>query len=82
MGKQQVHVILFREGDDWVAKCIEYGVASQGDSEEQAMAMIQEAVELHIEDMTPEELERIYIPVDSTPLVRELTIRAPSLLNE
>ena len=70
-GKQKVHVILFKEGDDWVADCIEYGVASQGASEEHAMAMIQEAVELHIEDMNPEELERIYIPVDSTPVVRD-----------
>ena len=81
MGNQKVHIVLFREGDDWVADCIEYSVASQGVSEEHAMAMIQEAVELHVEDLNPEELERIYVPVDSTPVVRELIIRAPSLLN-
>jgi predicted RNase H-like HicB family nuclease len=82
MAKQKVHVVVFKEGDDWVANCLEYDVASQGDSEEHALAMIREAVELHIEDLTPEDLERIYIPVDSTPVVRELTIRAPSLFNE
>ena len=46
-----------------------------------ALAMIQEAVELHIEDMTREDLERVSIPVDSTPIVREINIRAPTVLN-
>ena len=81
MAEQGVHVVLWRDGDHWVAWCLEYDVASQGDSEEHAMEMIHEAVELHIEDMTAEELERAFIPVDSEPLVREMTIRAPALLN-
>ena len=81
MAEQKVHVILWKEGSDWVSWCLEYGVASQGESEEDALAMIQEAVELHIEDMTSEDLERIVIPVDSKPLVREITVRAPAVLN-
>ena len=81
MAQQKVHVVLWREGDQWVAWCLEYDVASQGDSEQHAMAMIQEAVELHIEDMTVEELERASIPVESTPIVREITIRAAAVLN-
>lgn len=83
MAQQKVHVVLYKgkESDQWVAWCLEYDVASQGDSEEQAMEMIKEAVELHIEDMTPDELERAFIPVDSTPIVREMTIRAPAILN-
>ncbi|MBM2826881.1 MAG: hypothetical protein HW403_945 [Dehalococcoidia bacterium] len=81
MVQQDVHVVLWRDGDQWVAWCLEYDVASQGDSENHAMAMIQEAVELHIEDMTSEELDRAFIPVDSTPIVQEMTIRAPALLN-
>ncbi len=81
MVQQKVHIVLWQEGDQWVAWCLEYDVASQGDSEEHALAMIREAVELHIEDMTREELERVSIPVDSFPLVRELDIRAPAVLN-
>jgi len=83
MPKQKVHVIIYRdaEGDQWVAHCLEYDVTTQGDNEEHALAMIKEAVELHIEDMTTAELERIYVPVDSMPVVKELVVRAPTLLN-
>ena len=81
MVQQKVHIVLWKEEDQWVAWCLEYDVASQGDTEEHALAMIQEAVELHIEDMTPDDLERIFIPVDSFPLVREIDIRAPAVLN-
>jgi predicted RNase H-like HicB family nuclease len=80
MKRQKVHVVLWQDGDQWVAWCLEYDVASQGNSEQHALEMIQEAVELHIEDMTPEELDRAFIPVESTPVVREMTIRAPAIL--
>jgi len=83
MADQKVHAVIYRDDEtrQWVAVCLEYDVASQGDSEEHAMNMIREAVELHIEDMSPEELEQAYVPVDSEPVVRELTIRAPAVLN-
>ena len=80
MRQQKVHVVLWQDGDQWVAWCLEYDVASQGNSEQHAMEMIQEAVELYIEDMTREELEGEFIPVGSTPLVREMTIRVPAIL--
>ena len=80
MRQQKVHVVLWQDGGQWVAWCLEYDVASQGNSEQHAMEMIQEAVELHIEDMTPEELEAEFIPVESTPAVREMTIRVPAIL--
>jgi len=80
MGQQKVHVVLWQDGDQWVAWCLEYDVASQGNSEQHAMEMIQEAVELHIEDMTREELEGEFIPVECTPVVREMTIRVPAIL--
>lgn len=83
MSEQKVHIVMYRdaESDQWVAWCLEFDVASQGDSEEHALGMIREAVDLHIEDMTPEELEQIYIPVDSEPVVREISVRAPAILN-
>jgi predicted RNase H-like HicB family nuclease len=82
MAEQNVHAVIYKdtESDQWVAVCLEYDIATQGDSEEHAMEMIREAVELHIEDMSPEELEEAFIPVDSMPVVRELTIRAPAIL--
>ena len=83
MTQQKIHAVIYKdaESDQWVAWCLEYDVATQGDSEEHALAMIQEVVELHIEDMSPDEIERIYIPVGSGPVVRELAVRAPTILN-
>ncbi|MEX1255907.1 MAG: type II toxin-antitoxin system HicB family antitoxin [Dehalococcoidia bacterium] len=82
MAEQTVHAVIYKdaESDQWVAVCLEYDVTTQGDSEDDALKMIREAVELHIEDMSAEELETAFMPVDSTPVVRELNIRAPAIL--
>lgn len=42
-----------REGDGFVAQCLEVDVASQGDSVEDAMRNLREALELHFDDRTP-----------------------------
>jgi predicted RNase H-like HicB family nuclease len=83
MSEQKLHAVVYRDNESgqWTAWCLEYDVASQGDTLEHAMEMIKEAVELHIEDMTDEQLEDAFIPVDSTPVVREFTVRAPKILH-
>jgi predicted RNase H-like HicB family nuclease len=40
---------VWREDDVFVAQCIEYDVASYGDTEEEAVASLAEAVKLHLE---------------------------------
>jgi predicted RNase H-like HicB family nuclease len=44
---------LGREGDLWVAQCLEVDVASQGETEEEALANLKEALELFFEPPTP-----------------------------
>ena len=39
-----------REGSWFVAQCVEVDVASQGETEEQALANLREALELHFEE--------------------------------
>ncbi len=39
----------WREGDWYVSQCLEVDVASQGESEEEALANLKEALELHFE---------------------------------
>lgn len=46
---EEVH--LWREGDTWVAEDLEPGVASQGSSREEALAMLDEAAPLHEGDL-------------------------------
>lgn len=40
---------IWREGDWYVAQCLEVDVASQGTTEAEARANLQEALELHFE---------------------------------
>jgi predicted RNase H-like HicB family nuclease len=39
-----------REGNWFIAQCLEVDVASQGESEEQALANLREAIELYFEE--------------------------------
>jgi predicted RNase H-like HicB family nuclease len=40
---------VWREGNWYVSQCLEVDVASQGESEEEALANLKEALELHFE---------------------------------
>lgn len=40
---------VWREGDVFVAQCVEYDVSSYGDTEEEAIESLVEAVKLHLE---------------------------------
>ncbi len=50
--------VIQREDDMFVALCPELDVVSQGDTSDEAYANLQEAVELLLEDMSAEELNR------------------------
>jgi predicted RNase H-like HicB family nuclease len=52
--------VLEREGDGYVALCPELDVASQGESVGDALNNLREAVELFLECVPAEELERRY----------------------
>jgi predicted RNase H-like HicB family nuclease len=57
---------ITREGEWYVARCLDVEVASQGASVEDAMANLREALELYFEDQpAPEEPRRpIVAPID------------------
>ena len=48
---------IWPEDGRFVAECIELGVVSQGDTGQQAMANLSEAVELFLETADPEEVK-------------------------
>ncbi|GAB2846215.1 hypothetical protein GCM10022221_51890 [Actinocorallia aurea] len=56
MSKLHLTAQIWQEGDAYVVHCPELDVTSQGDSFDHALAMIKEAVELTLGDLTPEEL--------------------------
>lgn len=47
--KQPFAATVWREGKWHVSQCLEGDVASQGESEEEALANLREALELHFE---------------------------------
>jgi len=59
MDKISFSIVLIPEGNSYSSWCPELDVASQGHSVEEAMANLKEAVELHIECLSPNELQVI-----------------------
>jgi len=49
----------WREGDLWVAQCLEVDVAPQGEAEEEALANLKEALELFLEPSTPSQIPEV-----------------------
>ena len=47
--KRSFAATVWREGDWFVSQCLEIDVASQGETEEEALANLQEALELYFE---------------------------------
>ncbi len=62
MPTMKLSAILHKEGDWYVSTCPQLDVASQGNTVEEAVANLQEAVELYLED------EDVTVP-DSVPIV-------------
>jgi predicted RNase H-like HicB family nuclease len=54
--------LLERERDGYLALCPELDVASQGDTVNEALANLREAVELFLEFAPPAEVQRRYHP--------------------
>lgn len=56
---KKIQCIIYQDGDQFVAHCLNTGVATQGDSYEEAVKNIKEAVELYLED----DDDSLYIPI-------------------
>jgi predicted RNase H-like HicB family nuclease len=65
----ELTIAVTHEPPGYVARCIEFDVASQGDTTDEALANVREALELFFEDAEfPEHLER--------PLITSIQIAA------
>lgn len=57
--KLHFNTIIEKEGNYFVARCLELGVVSQGETIEKAQENLKEAVDLYLEDMPAEEKEEL-----------------------
>ncbi|MGA2454442.1 MAG: type II toxin-antitoxin system HicB family antitoxin [Solirubrobacteraceae bacterium] len=62
--------VIYREGEHYVAQCLNVDVSSFGETEAEALANLQEALELYFEDAPASDAA----PVDA-PEVRTLTLQ-------
>ena len=83
MAEQELHAVVYQDAKSgqWVASCVEYDITSSGHSEQHALEMIREAVELHLEDISQEAIEDIYNGVGSEPSIKKFRVRAPAILD-
>jgi predicted RNase H-like HicB family nuclease len=47
--KRPFSATVWREGQWYIAQCLEVDIASQGETEEEALVSLKEALELHLE---------------------------------
>ena len=67
-----LHVLLWKEGKWFVAKCVEVEVASQGNSRKKALKNIEEALELYFEE------EKVSLPKSLSMLeLHNLSVNIP-----
>ena len=80
MPRQTFHAVIYKDArnDQWVAFCVEYDVATQGDNPEHALEMIQEAMELHFEDADAEIVSHVDNEVGSQPLLLPFEADVPA----
>jgi len=62
MKKLDLHSVVYKEGKYFVAQCLDVDVSSFGESEAEALANLQEALELYFADQTELELTSIKNP--------------------
>jgi predicted RNase H-like HicB family nuclease len=65
-----VQTVVFREGEHFVAQCLDVDVSSFGESEENALLNLREALELYFEDAPADAVARV-----EGPAVRRLTLQ-------
>ncbi len=57
-----VKIVVYKEGDQHVALCINNGISSFGDSRKEAIDSLQEALQLYYEDAPTREVQKVSYP--------------------
>lgn len=64
MATYSIEVVLYREGDTWVAQALNVEVSSFGDTRDEARSAIKEALELYFEDDDAEVIAATDVQLD------------------
>ncbi len=50
MKSQKYHIVIYKEGAEYVAQCLDFDISSFGSTQKEASENITEAIELYLED--------------------------------
>ena len=70
MKKLELQTIVWREGKQWVAQCLNVDVSSFGPTQKSALKNIREALELYFEGVSP-----LKIPQVKSPAIRSTVLQ-------
>jgi predicted RNase H-like HicB family nuclease len=70
MSNLNLQSVVYREGEHYVAQCLNIDVSSFGDTEAEALTNLQEALELYFEDAPASDASSV-----EAPEVRTLTLQ-------
>ena len=63
MRKIDLKSVVWKEGDYYISQCLDVDVSSYGKTKKEALAMLQDALELYFENMPlPKKTERVKNP--------------------
>jgi len=62
MAKINVKTVVWKEGNQYVAWCLNTNVSSFGDSKKEALESLQEALELYFEDVSSPKIIKVERP--------------------
>jgi len=54
MAQLELQTVVYREGEHYVAQCLDIDLSSFGADDQEALANLGEAVELYLEDASPQ----------------------------
>ncbi len=74
MAKYKFSAVIEKEENAYVSHCVELGIASQGDSIEEAIANLKEAIELYLKHADPEE-KKLYERKEGEPILASINIK-------
>ena len=74
-------VVLRKSGDDWVALCLENGIAGQGITKEESIRKLKEAIE-SFEDIRKAEEDVYSAPISIKELHEFLALEGKNLVSE
>jgi predicted RNase H-like HicB family nuclease len=76
---KKLNIIIWQEGNIYVAQSLEYGIASQGSTHDEALQNIKEAIELYLQDDSGEKANLYNLPEVTKPNIEQITIQSLNL---